>query len=120
MEGSNDSESAEQNISKSSLESVSLEKDEDIKNNLTNALIYCKSLLEAENLLTNTPSTEISAASIAMGEEIFKKIMFMLDDRKIIIDEDLIHIEDIDIANAEEYEEIHLEFLLIFLYLFIF
>ncbi|XP_071573952.1 uncharacterized protein [Temnothorax nylanderi] len=105
MQEPSTSESVEQNISDSNSEAESLGKDDDMKNNLTNALIYCKSLLEAENLLTNTPPAQISHASIAMGEAIFNEIMFMLDDRKIIIDEDLIGAEDIDIDNAEEYEE---------------
>lgn len=82
---------------------------EEMKNNLTNALIYCKSLLEAENLLTNTPPTKISEASIAMGEEIFKEIIFMLQERKIIIDDDLICAEEIDVVNQEEYKEVSLE-----------
>lgn len=119
MQEPSSSESAERNISESSPESVSLQKDDDIKNNLTNALIYCKNLLEAENLLTNTPPAQISAVSIAMGEEIFKEIMFMLEDRKIITDEDLICAKDIDIVNAEEFEEVRFEFLLMFFVSFI-
>lgn len=35
------------------------ETNEEMKNNLTNALTYCKSLLESENLLTNTLSRNI-------------------------------------------------------------
>lgn len=110
------SSSAEENIS--SPESPPNE-NEAMKNNLTNALIYCKSLLEAENLLTNTPPTEISEASIAMGEEIFNEIIFMLQDRRIIIDDDLIFAEEIDIVNEEEYEEVSFEFLLIFQLVFL-
>lgn len=89
MERSNDSENTEQNILESNSESVGLEKNEDIKYNLTNALVYCKYFLEVENLLTNVP-TQILTAFIAMGEEIFKKIRFMLKNRKIVTDEDLI------------------------------
>lgn len=104
----------------SSLESSPefLTKDDELKDNLTNALIYCKSLLETENLITDTPPSEISAASVAMGKEIFKRIMLMLEDHKIIIDEDLIHAEEIDIVANSEYEEVCLELLLIFFILF--
>lgn len=95
MERSRYSENAEQNILESNSESVGLEKNENIKNNLKNALVYCKYLLEVENLLTNAP-TQISTVFIAMGEEIFKEIMFVLKNRKIITDEDLIRVEDIN------------------------
>ena len=50
-----------------------------------------------------------------MGKEIFKEIIFMLQDRKIVIDDDLICAEEIDIVNQKEYEEVSFEFLLIFL-----
>lgn len=106
---SSSSSQSEKNISSTSasLESTSFEENEVImKNNLTNALIYCKSLLEAENLLTDTPPAEISAASIAMGEKIYEEIKFILEDHKIIIDEDLIRVENNDIDNINEYKEV--------------
>lgn len=46
--------STSENVESSNPESSSLRKDDDMKNSLTNALIYCKNLLEAENLLTDT------------------------------------------------------------------
>jgi len=101
--------SAEQNISESSSESFSLEKNDELtmRDTLTNALIYCKSLLREENLITNAPPEQISAASVAMDEEIFNEIMFMsLQDRKIIADEDLILREQSDVLNKEEYREV--------------
>lgn len=102
----------------SELEQVQRKNDE-IKNNLTNALLYCKSLLEAENLLTNTPSEQMSAASIAMGEEIFKEIIFMLEDRKIVTDEVLICAEDADTDNEYEFVDVCLEFVTNTLYYFV-
>lgn len=77
---------------------------EEMKNDLTNALIYCKSLLESENLITNKPSEKISSLSIAMGDEIFKEIVCMLEERKLITDEDLITFEETD--SEGEYEEV--------------
>jgi len=113
---SHESSSAEQNISslKSSSESSSsLEKNDELTmRHVTNALIYCKSLLQEENLITNTPPEQISAASIVMGEEIFKEIIFMLQDRKIIADEDLILSEETDVLNKKEYIQKYVEFLL--------
>lgn len=84
------------------------------KNDLTNALIYCKKLLDAENLLTDTPSEEISAASIAMGKEIFEEIIFMLEDRQITTDENPITAKEFGVAYEEEYEEVHFEFFVYF------
>lgn len=81
---------------------------DEMKNNLTNALTYCKSLLESENLLTNTPSQEISSTSIAIGNEIFKEIVCMLGERKIINDEQLITFEETD--SEKEYKEVCFEF----------
>lgn len=109
------STSAEHNISssESSSESASLHNDEEVmRDNLTNALIHCKSLLKAENLLTDTPPKEVSAASIAMGEEIFKEIICMLQERTIIYDEDLILQEETDVMNIEEYTEVRFTVLL--------
>lgn len=108
MEEASASTSAE-NVSESITE-VEKNIDNQKRNDLTNALIYCKSLLEAENLLTNTPSTEISAASIAMGEEIFKEIIFMLEDRQIVTDECLISAEEFNIDNEEKFEEVCFNF----------
>jgi len=104
------STSAEQNISssESSSECSSLENNDELtmRDTLTNAFTYCKSLLPEENLITDTSPEQISAASIAMGEEIFNEIMFMLQDRKIITDEDLILPEETDVLNKEEYTEV--------------
>lgn len=52
----------------------------------------------------------MSAISITMDEEIFKDVILMLRERKIVTDEDLICTEDVDINNEDEYEEIHFEF----------
>ncbi|XP_011871240.1 PREDICTED: uncharacterized protein LOC105563886 isoform X2 [Vollenhovia emeryi] len=83
---------------------------DEMKNNLTNALTYCKYLLESANLLTNTPSRAISSASVAMGDKIFKEIMRMLGEQKHLIndektfnDEDLTIIEQTD--SEKEYKE---------------
>lgn len=78
--------------------------DNQSKIDLTNALKYCVTLLKAENLLTDTPPKEISAASIAIGEEIFKEIMLMLEEKKLILDDNLITVEESD--DEEEYEEV--------------
>lgn len=102
------SSSAEENPSEL-LEIEYLQRTNDeMKNDLTNALTYCKSLLESENLLTNTPSEKISSVSIAMGDEIFKEIVCMLGERKLITDEDLITFEETD--SEGEYEEVYFEF----------
>jgi len=85
---------------------LEVDTDEQKKNNLTNAFIYCKSLLEAKNLLTNNPPTEKSATSIVMGEEIFKEIINMLEDRQIVTDECLITAEECNIDNEEMYYEV--------------
>ena len=50
-------------------------KDEDFKGELTNALKYCDSLLQAKDLLTDTPPDKISSASVVMGEVICEKII---------------------------------------------
>lgn len=85
-------------------ETENITPDDQSKNNFTNALKYCMTLLKAENLVTDTPPEEISATSIAIGEEIFKEIMLMLEERKIILDDNLITVEESD--DEEEYEEV--------------
>lgn len=64
--------------------------------NLSNALIYCKKLLQDANLIVSSPSTQISPISIAMGEEFYNTILDMLAERTIIIDEDLIAFNETD------------------------
>lgn len=108
MEEATTSGSGEQNLPES-ISEVKEKEEWQKKSDLTNALKHCKKLLEAKNLLTNSPVDEMSAASIAMGEEIFKEIIFMLEDRQIIIDENLITADEIITDNDEEYEKVRSE-----------
>ncbi|XP_071652218.1 uncharacterized protein [Temnothorax longispinosus] len=78
-------------------------KDEDFKGELTNALKYCNSLLQAKDLLTDTPPDKISSVSVAMGEVICEKIINILANRQIVIEEDLILFDENDTEG--EYEE---------------
>lgn len=81
--------------------------DEKWKNEFTNALIYCENMLEKENLVSNGPPNEISPVSIAIGEEIYKEILYMLADRKIIIDQELIASNEIN--EDKGYKEVCFE-----------
>ncbi|XP_046476181.1 uncharacterized protein [Neodiprion pinetum] len=74
-----------------------------IKNDITNAFLYCKSLLEESELLVKNPPSEMSHSSIVMGEEFYNSIVTMLDERKIIEDEELITKDEDDETN--EYTE---------------
>lgn len=80
------------------------ERDEQSKGELTNALKYSESLLRNLNLLTDTPPTVISAASIAMGEIIGREIVDMVADGKIINVEELIGIDEFD--ELQEYSPV--------------
>lgn len=77
---------------------------EDFKGELTNALKYCNTLLQAEDLLTDTAPDKISSVSIAMGEVICEKIIDILGDRKIVVVDDLILFDESD--SEEMYEEV--------------
>lgn len=77
---------------------------EDFKGELTNAVKYCNSLLEAEHLLTDTPPDKISSVSVVMGEVIFEEIVNILGDRKIIVEDDLILCNESD--GEGTYEEV--------------
>lgn len=81
-----------------------LQKGEDFKGELTNALKYCNSLLQAENFLTDTPPDEISSVSVAMGEVMFEEIINILGDRQIVIENDLILFDESDTEGI--YEEV--------------
>lgn len=85
-------------------ERESLLQNEDFKGELTNALKYCDNLLQAKDLLTDTPPDKISSVSIVMGEVICEEIINILADRQIVIDDDLILFEESDIE--ELYEEV--------------
>lgn len=74
-------------------------KSEDFKSELTNALKYCVTLLEAKDLLTNTPPDQISSVSIVMGEVIYEEIINILGDRQIITEDDLILFDESDMKD---------------------
>lgn len=78
--------------------------DEKWKDEFTNALVHCKIKLLNENLICDTPPDEISSISTAIGEEIYKQLSYMVADREIITDEDLIVSNEIN--EAKEYEEV--------------
>lgn len=90
------------------------ETNDEMKSILTNALKYCESLFESENMLINTPPNKISSGSVAMGEEIFKEVLCMLEERNLITDEDLITFEECD--SEGEYEEVCYVFFIDILY----
>ncbi|KAL0125177.1 hypothetical protein PUN28_004366 [Cardiocondyla obscurior] len=86
-----------------SFEKVKRRNDDELKNNFTNAFIYCKNLFEMEDLITDEPPEYMSDASIAMGEEFFKEIMYMLEDRKVVTEENLIFTKHK--INKKKFEE---------------
>lgn len=94
-----------------------MEFDEEFKGVITNALKYCKTLLQNENILTNIPPEEISFSSIAMGEEFYNIIVNMLEERKIIEDYELITSDEID--QLQEYTEVSFVFMSILLFDFL-
>ncbi|RLU24502.1 hypothetical protein DMN91_002591 [Ooceraea biroi] len=57
------------------------------KSELTNARIYCYKF-KSEGLIADRPPAEISVVSVPMGEELYKNMLDVLADNKIIIDED--------------------------------
>lgn len=78
--------------------------DEDVKGELTNALKYCNSLLQENNLLTNAPPEKISSVSIVMGEVIYDKIIDIIGENKVVVDEELILFEESDTEGV--YKEV--------------
>ncbi|XP_014473194.1 PREDICTED: uncharacterized protein LOC106743652 [Dinoponera quadriceps] len=87
------------------------ETNEKLKGTVTNALNYCQRLLRSANLLTDTPPNEISSASVAMGEKIFKEIKVILEDipqdihRTLLTDEGSFSFEGSDNKVADEERE---------------
>lgn len=64
-------------------------------------------------------SEKISSASVAMGDEIFKEIMYMLGEKKLVTDKDLITFKE-NVIMKENMRRYILNFLLIFLLLLFF
>lgn len=90
-----------------------MELDNKLKGEVTNALKYCETLMQNDNLITNTPPDEISSSSIAMGEEFYKNIVEMLGERQIVKEHDLITCDEID--HLQEYTEVSCVFMSIFI-----
>lgn len=69
---------------------------EDCKGELTNALKYCNSLLQQNDLITEKPPEKISSVSVAIGEVMYEEIINILGERKIVTEDELILFDESD------------------------
>lgn len=86
-----------------------MELDDKFKGEVTNAFKYCETLMQNNNLLTDTPPDEISSSSIAIGEEFYNNIVQMVGERQIVEEHDLITADEID--HLQEYAEVSFVFM---------
>ena len=66
------------------------------KRRLKDSFVYCDSLLQEADVVDTEASATISADAMAIGEVLYRFTMEMLEEMKLITDEDLIHFDEVD------------------------
>lgn len=74
------------------------------KQQLKDALVYLESLLRNRNLIAAEPSSSMNEKAMLIEEEMFENTLQMLAEKSLVLDEELIHMNEIDDNNA--YEEV--------------
>ncbi|XP_049769924.1 uncharacterized protein LOC126108656 [Schistocerca cancellata] len=84
------------------------------KRQLKDVFIYCDTLLQEANIVDTEASATISADSMVIGEELYRATMEMLGEKILIIDNNLIHFDEVDqfceveenSSDIEDYEPV--------------
>lgn len=74
------------------------------KRRLKDAFVYCESLLQEAEVIDTEASATISADAMVIGEELYRATMEMLGEKILIIDEDLIHCDEVD--EEDQFREV--------------